>query len=224
MIPLYDTTPRRSFPFVNYALIAANIYVFYLQLTSPNIEEFTYQYAFIPSEFNFFNPYAYLFILSSIFLHGGFLHILSNMWFLRIFGDNIEDELGHFHYLLFYLAGGIVAALAQYLIIIGSDIPMLGASGAISAVSGAYLVLHGKAKIKALIPFFGFISVIDISAKFFLIYWFAIQLLQGVGSLGMLDGGGVAFFAHIGGFVFGFLYAKLFVRRSAVAIEPVQLA
>jgi membrane associated rhomboid family serine protease len=216
MFPLYDNAPRYSFPFINYLLIAANIFVFFQQVTVPDPETFIYSYAFIPNQFNPVSLDSYFFILTSLFLHGGILHILSNMVFLHIFGDNIEDRLGHLRYVLFYLVGGIVATLAQFALNTGSEIPMIGASGAISAVAGAYFVWFKNSKVKTLIPFFGFLTLMDISAGIVLGYWFISQVFSGVGSLALVQQGGVAFFAHIGGFVFGYLMAQNTQPQHAV--------
>lgn len=193
-------------------MILLNLYVFYLQVSSADFEQFTYSYAFIPADFDPFNLYTYRFILYSIFMHGGFLHILSNMWILYIFGDNVEDRLGHIPYLLFYLAGGIVATLGQYFLTSTSVIPMIGASGAIAAVIGAYLIWYHKHGVKTLVPtFLGLFSVVELPVWFYMGYWVLIQLLSGFGSLVAFDinEGGIAWFAHIGGFVFGFLFARL---------------
>lgn len=215
MFPLKDTTERNSFPFINYLIIAVNLYVFYIQISSPDFEAFTNAYAFTPAKFSFFDPSSYFFILSSMFMHGGFFHILSNLWFLHIFGDNVEDSMGHIPYLIFYLLAGFAATMAQYLVSFGSDIPMVGASGAISGVSGAYFLLFKNSSIEALVPTLGFWRIIELPVWFFLGYWFLIQLLSGFGSIGQSDVGGVAFFAHIGGFVFGYLFANVFKKKSS---------
>lgn len=211
MFPLRDSTARRSFPWVNYSIIFLTIYVFILQLTAPDFEQFIYQYGFVPSRFDFFDLSSYRYIIYSIFLHGGFFHIISNLWFLHIFGDNIEDSLGHFLYLFFYLIGGMAAVFAQLVFNFGSDIPMIGASGAISAVAGAYFVLFKRSKIEALVPdFIGFLHIVELPSWFFLGYWFVLQVFSGLGSLVTFDinQGGVAWFAHIGGFVYGVYVAK----------------
>lgn len=215
MFPLYDSSQRSSFPFINYLIIAANIYVFYLQLSSPDFEAFVRQFAFTPVNFNFLDPTTYTVIFSSMFMHGSIMHIVSNLWFLHIFGDNVEDRMGHIRYLLFYLAAGVAATLAQYFLSTSSDIPMLGASGAISGVAGAYMVLSSKARIKTII-FIGILfRIIEISAVVFLGYWFLLQVFNGVNSFNTIDGeGGVAWFAHIGGFVFGYLGARLMPTRK----------
>lgn len=214
MFPLRDTNERSTFPFINYLIIAANIFVFYLQLSSPDFEAFVRQYAFTPANFSFFDLNSYFFILSSMFMHGSLLHILGNMWFLHIFGDNVEDRMGHFTYLLFYLLAGAAATFAQYILSTGSEIPMLGASGAISGVTGAYFIFFKRSTIKAIVPGFGLWSTSDLPATWFLGYWFLLQVFNGANSLNTVDGeGGVAWFAHIGGFVAGYLMAKLFPKR-----------
>lgn len=207
MIPLRDSTPRRKFPFINMLIIAVNIYAFVTQLTSPNFEAVVMSFGFVPAQFNFFESASYSSIFTSMFMHGNLIHLISNLWFLHIFGDNVEDELGHFKYLLFYLAGGAAATLAQYFIDPSTSLPLIGASGAISAVSGAYFVLHAKARVETLIPFFFIWDVVELPARFMLGYWFVVQLLNGFASVGQ-TGGGIAFFAHVGGFVFGYLFAK----------------
>ncbi len=194
-------------------IIAVNIYVFFTQLTAPHFESFIKAYGFVPAQFSVINPYSYTTIFTSMFMHGSIIHIISNLWFLHIFGDNIEDEMGHFKYLLFYLVGGVAATLAQYFIDPSSTLPLIGASGAISAVSGAYFVLHAHAKVETLIPFFFIWDIVELPARFMLGYWFAIQLVSGLSSAGA-EGGGIAWFAHIGGFVFGYLVAKARPRPS----------
>lgn len=210
MFPLYDTTPRKRFPFMNYLLIAVNIYAFYLQLIAADIEGFTTAYSFIPRQFHLYDIYSYQMIITSIFLHGSLFHIASNMWFLHIFGDNVEDTFGHIGYLLFYVAAGIIATLTQYVFDPTSVIPLIGASGAISGVAGAYFVLFKYSKVRTIVPIFIVFSLVDIPVWLFLGYWFFIQLFSGLGSLASLDAqyGGIAFLAHVGGFIFGYLYTK----------------
>ena len=217
MFPIRDSTPRRSFPIVNYLIIAITIYVFIIQISSPSFDAFVFKFGFVPSRFNFFDLNSYKYILYSIFLHGGLFHIASNLWFLHIFGDNVEDRLGHFWYPIFYILAGVVAVFAQLIFNLGSNIPMIGASGAISGVAGAYFVLFRHSKIESLVPtFFGFYDIIELPVWFFLGYWFVIQLFSGVGSLVTYDiqQGGVAFFAHIGGFIFGCLVSSSAAERS----------
>ena len=208
MIPLKDSRPSHIFPFWTYAIIAINIYVFYLQLTSPNPDLFIAQYALIPEMVNFNNYSSLLPFITSQFLHGGLMHIISNMWFLYIFGDNVEERTGFLLFPLIYLGSGIVGALAQFVFMPDSAIPMLGASGAIAGVLGAYFVWFKNHTVKSLVPILGFFTVLDIPAYFILFYWIATQVIAGVGSIGS-DIGGVAYFAHIGGFVTGWILAKL---------------
>lgn len=146
MFPLRDSTPRRSFPLVNFAIIAITIIAFIIQISSSDFEAFVFQYGFVPSRFDFFNLDSYRYILYSIFLHGGWFHIASNLWFLHIFGDNVEDRLGHFVYPIFYILAGVVAVFVQLFFNFGSSISMIGASGAISGVAGAYFVFFGTLK------------------------------------------------------------------------------
>lgn len=210
MFPIRDSRPTQSFPVVNWLVIISNILVFFISISTPDFDKFIGQYAFIPRNFNFLDIFSYSQIITSMWLHGGLFHLLSNMWFLHIFGDNVEDELGHIKYFFFYLMAGIIAVFAQYLLSTSSLLPMVGASGAISGVTGAYLVLFRHAEIEALIPsFFGLWNIIKLPAWFFLGYWFVIQIFSGFGSLASVEEGGVAFFAHIGGFVFGYAGAKL---------------
>jgi membrane associated rhomboid family serine protease len=215
MFPLYDNTPRRTFPIVNYLIIAVTVGVFLLQLAAPDFEKFIVAYAFIPSQFSFTDPATYKFILYSIFLHGSLFHIISNLWFLRVFGDNVEDALGHLKYLLFYIAGGAVAVFAQYFVAPHTNIPMIGASGAISAVAGAYFVYYRHSRVKTLVALLVFWTVIDLSASVVLGYWFVTQVVSSLASLSADSSqGGVAFFAHIGGFIFGYIIAKLSSRTE----------
>ncbi len=147
--------------------------------------------------------------LTSMFLHGGWLHIIGNMWFLHVFGDNVEDELGHGRYALFYLLGGLGAAALQIAIDPESRVPMVGASGAIAGVLGGYMMLHPRARVLTLIPIFIFIQFVEVPAFLFLFVWFGLQLAYALTSLGTPDTvGGVAFFAHIGGFVMGLLLVR----------------
>lgn len=214
MFPISDTSERDTFPIINYIIIIITVLVFLLQLSVPDFDNFVLLYGFVPSRFNILNLDSYKYILFSIFLHGGFLHIISNLWFLHIFGDNVEDRMGHLRYLLFYLAGGFAAVMMQYVFTMQSNLPMIGASGAISAVAGAYFVLLRNSKVKTLITYFFIWNIVEIPAWLFLGYWFFIQIFSSVGSLVSYDinQGGVAYFAHIGGFVFGYLIAKLYPK------------
>lgn len=214
MLPIRDSTPRRTFPIINYSIIIFTIYVFYKQISTLNFEAFILNYGFIPVRFNILDLSSYQPIFTSIFLHGGLFHLISNMWFLHIFGDNIEDQIGHLKYLIFYLIAGLVAVFSQYFLSPSSMIPMIGASGAISGVAGAYFVFFRNSKVDTLVPIFFIIQIIQLPAWFFLGYWFILQLFSGVGSLVTFDvnQGGIAYFAHIGGFVYGYLVAVTLKR------------
>lgn len=210
MIPISDSIKAGKFPFLNLIMIGINIYVFFLMLLSPNIDTFINTYALIPSSVSLTNPESFLPFITSMFLHAGLLHIGSNMIFLWVFGDNIEAHFGKLWYLLIFFVSGIVGGLIQYLINPTSHIPMLGASGAVSGILGAYFISHRHARIKSLIFIFFFITTVQIPAAIYIVYWFALQLLSGIVDLGnMGDTGGVAFWAHIGGFVAGLLLAKM---------------
>lgn len=209
MFPLRDSAPSRIFPFVTWGLIAINVYVFFLEITSPSPDEYILTYALIPSRVDFGDIESLLPFITSQFLHGGFLHILSNMWFLKIFGDNVEERLGGFLFLSIYLFSGIVGGLLQYIFLPNSDIPMLGASGAVAGVLGMYFVFFPHHKIETLIPLGFFITTADIPASVMLVYWFLTQFFAGVGSIAETQLGGVAFWAHVGGFVTGYLIAKI---------------
>jgi membrane associated rhomboid family serine protease len=216
MIPLRDDNPRRTFPFVTYGLIGLNVLAFVWQLSKgAQLERVLFDIAFIPARF--WLPGAWvadaLTIVISMFLHGGLMHIGSNMLYLWIFGDNVEDRLGHGRYLVFYLACGFLATYAHAIFSPASRIPAIGASGAIAGVLGAYLVLYPHARVMTLIPIFVIITIREIPAVFILGFWFVLQLFSGVGSLGVTDAqdmGGVAYFAHIGGFVAGMALIGLF--------------
>lgn len=221
MIPLADSNGTGRFPFWVVLIILANVVVFFLEISSPDPESFITQYALIPSLVNFSDWHTLLPFITSQFLHGGFLHIISNMWFLWIFGDNVEDRVGFLLFPLFYLACGVVGGLAQYIFLVDSNIPMLGASGAIAGVLGAYFAWFSDHKVKTLVPVFGFFSIIDLPASFMLFYWIITQVFAGAFSFTASgeDLGGVAYFAHIGGFIFGFLFAKLYNPRPT--LKPV---
>ncbi len=208
MFPLSDSIKAKSFPFLNYLIIGITIYVFIQQLIASDPEAFITQYALIPTDVNFNDYRTLLPFVTSIFLHGGILHILSNMWFLFVFGDNVNDRLSPIGFLLLYLTAGIVGGLAQYAFMTTESIPMLGASGAVAGILGCYAVLFPHAKIKTLIFIVFFVTFVDISALLMLGYWFILQLASGVGSLGDMGSGegGVAYIAHIAGFIVGLIW------------------
>ncbi|MBA3723768.1 MAG: rhomboid family intramembrane serine protease [Candidatus Levybacteria bacterium] len=207
MFPLKDSIKATSFPFLNFLIVGITVYVFIQQLLAPDQIAFINQYALIPQTVNFSDYMTLIPFVTSIFLHGGILHILSNMWFLIVFGDNVNTRLSPIGFLLLYLTAGVVGGLAQYLFMPTDTIPMLGASGAVAGVLGCYAVLFPHAKIKTLVFIVFFVTIIEISALLMLGYWFALQLFSGVGSLGAdTSQGGVAYIAHIGGFIVGLLF------------------
>ena len=223
MLPLTDHNPRRTFPFVTYTLIAINIVAFLWELSlGQNLQAALFNLAFIPRKFWVPGHWEYDIVSTvlSMFLHGGLMHIGSNMLYLWIFGDNIEDRLGHVRYTIFYFACGAVATLAHAMASPLSSIPAIGASGAIAGVLGAYLILFPHAQVTTLIPIFMFITVRQVPAIIILGLWFVLQLFSGVGSLGVPDAqdmGGVAYFAHIGGFVAGMILIVLMGGRRPTA-------
>src|SRR6185437_1249954 len=226
MIPLRDDQPRYSTPYVNYFLIVLNVVVFFFELSvkaqSPRAyNALFYEFGIIPSHFT--NGFAYhanlgtfLTILTSMFLHGGWWHIIGNMWVLWIFGDNIEDQLGHFAYLIFYLFCGLAAGITHILLNVGSNIPTAGASGAIAGIMGAYFLLYPRAKVLTLVPLIIFFTFWWLPAWIVLGYWFLIQFFSGTltraAAMGH-DTGGIAFWAHVGGFVAGIVLIKVFPQR-----------
>ncbi|HUI30679.1 MAG TPA: rhomboid family intramembrane serine protease [Candidatus Acidoferrales bacterium] len=220
MIPLKDRNPSHIFPFINYLLIAANVVVFFYELSlGRHLDDFIVKYGLISHRYFYavehhtqlINRYVPFF--SSMFLHGGWLHIIGNMWFLFIFGDNVEDRLGHGNYLAFYVLSGLAAAVIQLLSSVGSSVPTIGASGAISGVLGAYLVMFPRAKIVTLLPIFFFFDIIDISAFLFIGFWFFMQFVSGLQAIGLDTSGGIAWWAHIGGFVAGILMVPVLKKR-----------
>ncbi|MEP2639913.1 rhomboid family intramembrane serine protease [Roseobacter sp.] len=203
MFPIRDHNPSGRTPYITYLLMAANIGIFLsyvgVMQNTQLINEVWYNWALIPARLN--NGEASYTVISSMFLHGGWMHLAGNMLFLYIFGDNIEDELGHLGYLVFYLVAGIAAGLAQYASGPASYVPMVGASGAIAGVMGAYLLLFPKAKVDILIILIVFFKIFPIPAWIMLAAWFAMQFVGGIGA--SPDNGGVAYWAHAGGFVAG---------------------
>jgi membrane associated rhomboid family serine protease len=219
MIPLKDDIHSQKRPIITITLIVLNVVVFIYQMSlGREVNAFIFQFGMIPRDVVAGHNLYTLF--SSMFVHGGFLHILGNMLYLWIFGDNVEDAFGHFGFLVMYLFSGLAGSAVHILTAISSKVPTIGASGAISGVLGAYLILYPRAKVLALVPIFFFIRFMALPAFIFLGFWFLLQLLYGVGSLG--GGAGVAFFAHVGGFVAGILLGLLVrnrIRRSRVRYE-----
>jgi rhomboid family protein len=212
MFPLRDTQPSYSRPVVTVLIIVINVLVFLREFT---LDEYS-RNAFIALYGLTADHFQVQSVLTSMFVHGGWLHVLGNMWFLWIFGDNIEDILGHGKYLVFYLLCGVAAALTQVLIDPFSRIPMVGASGAIAGVMGAYMVKFPRSRILTFAFIFFFVTTFEVPAWLMLIYWFGVQLFSGVGSIGYTQAsqGGTAFFAHIGGFVVGIVLIRLLGARE----------
>ncbi len=215
MFPIKDDIPSYSRPVVNYLLITINVIVFFYELSRPNLTLFLYRHSFIPALFFVRHDYIDSFVraFNSLFIHGGFMHIIGNMWFLWIFGDNVEDKMGHVNYLIFYLIGGIVSMFAQGVVTPTSTVPLIGASGAISAVMGAYLMFFPQARILTLVPIFFFITFLRIPAWFFIVFWFFMQYLNGIFWMASASIGGVAWFAHIGGFIYGVILGRILYNR-----------
>ena len=215
MIPLYDTARRRRLPLVTWLLIAANIAIFVYEVgfSPAALERFIRTWGVVPAQLFAQPQIEWVTILTSMFLHGGWLHILSNMWVLFIFGDNVEERMGGLSYLLFYLLSGVAAALLQSFLMPSSSEPMIGASGAIAGVLGAYLILFPHARVASLVPILFIFTVIQVPATLFLLFWFVSQLFSGWLAIGGAAGSGVAWWAHVGGFLFGILTVFLFARR-----------
>jgi len=216
VVPLRDDNPTQITPIINYGIIAANVVVFIheISLSRPQLEQFLYTWALVPKTLtlNFSGEWIKLF--TSQFLHAGFLHVGFNMLFLWIFGNNVEEQLGHIKYLIFYLTCGALAALTQWFFSSHSSIPSLGASGAIAGVLGAYILKFPQARVLTLVPLGIFITVLRIPAFFFLGWWFLEQAISGYASLNVhtnigMASGGVAYWAHIGGFLSGVILGPL---------------
>jgi membrane associated rhomboid family serine protease len=219
MYPISDSVSTRRTPVVTWTLIAINVVIFLYELSlGDNLDQFAMTWGAVPAYITdpANHPMAFLTLITSMFLHGGWLHLIGNMVYLWIFGDNIEDTLGHRGYLLFYLAAGVAAGLAQVFAAPSSTIPGIGASGAIAGVLGAYLMLYPGAPVKVAVPGIFALHIAWVPALVVLAGWFVLQLLNGFMSLGAETAaeGGVAWFAHIGGFVFG-LVAGLLVRQGS---------
>src|SRR5437016_8723974 len=227
MIPIRDDQPRFSTPFVNYFIVALNALAFFYELSIQTqghraLDRFVYQFGVVPTHVELALAHlnlagVFLPILTSMFLHGSWLHIIGNLWVRWIFGDNIEDHLGHFSYLIFYLVSGFAAAFTHILLNMGSPLPSVGASGAIAGVMGAYFVLYPRARVLTLVPLIVFFPFWWIPAWVILGYWFVINFLSGAATAVSTAGqttGGVAFWAHVGGFVAGIVMIKIFPQRQ----------
>ena len=221
MIPLRDDNPTSGRPVITYLLISLCVLVFLVQLSSQSYKtgQLFYSYGLIPSvlmghkqlPIDLYAVPAYMTIFSSMFMHGGFMHIIGNMLYMWIFADNIEDDLGSTKFIIFYLLSGIGAAMTQVLMDTHSQVPMVGASGAIGGVLGAYLINHPKAKVLVLIPFGFFSQLVKIKSLYVLGFWFILQFIS--------SGGGVAYAAHIGGFVTGMILILFFNKKIKKKIK-----
>ncbi len=216
MFPLYDTVRVRSFPLINWMLILANVAVFLyeIQLGESALQRFIFTWGLVPATLTSNPQAAGVTIFTAMFLHGGWFHLLSNMWVLHIFGDNIEDRLGSVRYLIFYLLSGTAAAFLQVFIMQGSSVPMIGASGAIAGILGAYLVSFPRSRIASLVPILFIFTIVEVPAVIFLIFWFVIQLYSGLFAMQGGSASGIAWWAHIGGFLFGLIMVPFFGRRT----------
>lgn len=231
-LPLKDHNPTRTTPYVTIALIALNSLVFLVELgQGPQLAQFLGHWGAVPYQLLHGNSAitftgtptmtpgpspVWITAITSMFLHGGFFHIIFNMLYLWIFGNNVEDFLGHFRYLLFYLGCGLAGLFAHVLLHPNATLPVIGASGAISGVLGAYMLLYPRARVTTLVFLIIFVTFIQVPALVLLGFWILIQLLSGLGSLGK-EGGGTAHWAHIGGFVAGYLYLRLGPGRQVLA-------
>ena len=220
MIPIRDRNPSGTFPFVTVSIIALNILVFLFELSmGQGLDSFLFQFGVVPikvyystdiPDSNIINTYFPF--LSFMFLHGGFVHLIGNMWYLWIFGDNVEDRLGRIKFVIFYLICGIGSAIVHVYFNSQSEVPCVGASGAIAGVLGAYMVTFPRARVLVLIPLFIVWQTIELPAIIVLGFWFLIQFFSGTASISSTHGGGVAWWAHIGGFVLGVILIKLFPK------------
>jgi len=216
MFPIRDTIPSRSYPVVTHTLIAVNILCFLIQLAQgPGFDRFAYTYGLVPARYTVEQIAAHFSLgqqifslISFMFLHGSFMHIIGNMWFLYIFGDNVEDRLGPFRYLVFYVLCGFLSGVTHFFLNPTLNIPTIGASGAIAGVMGAYLILYPGSRILTLVPIIIFPFFFEIPAYFFIGIWFLFQFINAATTHGQI--GGVAWWAHIGGFIFGIILLKLF--------------
>jgi len=219
MIPLKDTSPHKGFPGINAAIIAVNVWV-YLEtshFSRVKLALFHFRFGLVPTwaiktaEQQYFSgtPSFFFPLFSYMFVHAGIIHLLSNMWFLWVFGKNIEYRIGHFRYFIFYILCGIASGYFHIIFNPSSTVPCVGASGAVSGVIGAYMILYPRAKILTLVPIYFFIKAIEIPAFIFIIIWLLIQVTGAISSLSH-EGGSVAWWAHFGGFLWGFLTVLLF--------------
>jgi len=223
MIPIHDTIKSRESPFITLTLILINAWAFLYELSlGRELEAFILRYGLVPARYTLSAGwdedllFRYLPFFTSMFLHGGWIHFLGNMWYLWIFGDNVEDRMGHLRYLIFYLLCGFIAGYTQYWTQPLSTVPLIGASGAIAGVLGAYLFLFPHSTVVTLVPVFLFLTAVEIPAVLFLVLWFFMQFLNGAIAITSVSQvtGGVAWWAHIGGFLAGFFLVPVFKKRQ----------
>lgn len=222
MFPLRDSAPSGTYPVVTLSIIVVNAIVWFHELSlGPDLNEFIFQFGLTPARFmaSYSLPggiigNAVIPMFTSIFLHAGWMHIIGNMWFLWIFGDNVEDRLGRFNYFVFYILSGIGASVIQVMAHPGSTIPMVGASGCVSGVLGAYLLSFPQARIHTLFIFFVIIRFIEVPAFLFLLLWFVFQFISGAAEIGSDHNGGVAYWAHMGGFVVGMFLLVVMPKKK----------
>jgi membrane associated rhomboid family serine protease len=221
MFPLYDTVRSRKFPLINLTLVLANVlaFLYELQFDPDMLREFIFTWGLIPDRLLRDPNTFWTTIFSSMFLHGGWFHIINNMWVLLIFGDNVEAAMGRIRYLFFYLLSGVAAGLLQTHILADSAVPMIGASGAVAGVLGAYLILFPRSRIASLVPILFIFTIIEIPAMLFLLFWFVSQLYSGLFAIRGGGESGIAWWAHIGGFAFGVIVVLLFRRRTPSRID-----
>ena len=229
MIPIRDRNPSGTFPYVTIGIIVINVLIFLYELSlGSGLGEFIMKFGVVPLKVSYYSQASDLtFIntffpfISSMFLHGGFIHLIGNMWFLWIFGDNIEDKLGHFRFIAFYLLCGIIASSVHVFFNIQSKVPCVGASGAIAGVLGAYMITFPRARVVTIVPLFVFIQVMELPAIVVLGFWFVIQFFNGAATItASTSGAGVAWWAHIGGFAAGVII--LYIMRIFFANNPVR--
>jgi len=216
MFPLYDTVRSRRFPAINVMLILINVlaFLYEIQMDPSALKEFIFEWGLIPARLLSDPSNAWKTIFTSMFLHGGWFHIINNMWVLFIFGDNVEARMGGIRYLIFYLLSGVAAVFLQTYILPSSNVPMIGASGAVAGVLGAYLILFPHSRIASLVPILFIFTIIEIPAVIFLLFWFASQLYSGLFAIQGSSGSGIAWWAHVGGFLFGIIMVFFFRTRT----------
>lgn len=221
MFPLYDTIRSRTFPLFNILLVVANVlaFLYEIQMDAASLQRFIFAWGLIPAHFWSDPSSTWMNIFSATFLHGGWFHIINNMWVLLIFGDNVEARMGSIRYLIFYLLSGAAAGLLQAYVLPTSDVPMIGASGAVAGVLGAYLILFPRSKVASLVPIFFIFTIIEIPAVLYLLFWFVSQIYSGLFAIRGGGESGIAWWAHVGGFLFGVFMVSFFARRKKVSYQ-----